>query len=145
MDQFLVPQFIDVEDKVIGPITVRQFIIMLVTGLLIFITYKLADFSLFVVLGVIQFAVGGTLAFLRVNGQPFHFFLLNFLETARSPRRRVWNKTLPDSELRFYLEETLPPPPVVTPRKPMISRSRLKEISLIVDTGGVYTGDEAHR
>lgn len=141
MDQFLVPQFIDVEDKVIGPITVRQFIIMLVVGLLIFITYKLADFTLFLFLGITEFAVGGTLAFLRINGQPFHFFLLNVLETWRSPHRRVWNKTLKDVELRVYMAETPPPPPEVHVHKQMISRSRLKEISLIVDTGGVYAGD----
>ncbi len=142
MDQFLVPQFIDVEDKVIGPITVRQFIIMLVVGLLIFITYKLADFTLFLFLGITEFAVGGTLAFLRINGQPFHFFLLNVLETWRSPRRRVWNKALRDIDLRGYMSETPPPPPEVHVHKPMISRSRLKEISLIVDTGGVYAGDD---
>ncbi|KKS92044.1 MAG: hypothetical protein UV69_C0039G0006, partial [Parcubacteria group bacterium GW2011_GWE2_43_12] len=32
MQQFVVPQFIDVEDKIIGPITVRQFIIIMVGG-----------------------------------------------------------------------------------------------------------------
>ena len=48
MDQrFIVPQFIDAEDKILGPITVRQFIIMIVGGLLIFAAYKLADFGLF--------------------------------------------------------------------------------------------------
>ncbi len=141
MDQFLVPQFIDVEDKVIGPITVRQFIIMLVVGLLIFIAYKLADFALFAFLGILLFGVGGTVAFLRINGQPFHFFLLNVLETWRSPRRRVWNKALKDVELREYMAEVLPPTPEVHVHKQMISRSRLNEIALIVDTGGVYAGD----
>ncbi len=140
--RYQIPQFIDVEDKVIGPITVRQFIIMLVVGLLIFITYKLADFALFAVLGLTEFALGGTIAFLRVNGQPFHFFLLNLLETWRKPRRRIWNKTLTDRELHLYLDETLPPPPVVTPHKEPLSRSRLREISLIVDTGGIYQGDK---
>lgn len=142
MDQFLVPQFIDVEDKVIGPVTVRQFIIMLVVGLMIFITFKLADFTLFAVLGLLEFAIGGTIAFLRINGQPFHFFLLNVLETGRNPRRRVWNKAMSDADLRMHMAEVPLPPPEQHVHKPMISRSRLKEISLIVDTGGVYTPDE---
>ena len=47
MQQFVIPQFIDVEDKIIGPITVRQFIIMLAGGGLVFISYKLSDFTLF--------------------------------------------------------------------------------------------------
>ena len=51
MQQFTVPQFIDVEDKVIGPITVRQFIIMLAGFLAIAICYKLLDFAAFIVAG----------------------------------------------------------------------------------------------
>ena len=85
MDQIVVPQFLDVEDKIIGPITVRQFIEMLVAGLLIFIFYKVFDFSLFLVASL---AVGGAtlvVAFVRVNGQPFHYFLLNFLTTIKNP------------------------------------------------------------
>ena len=31
MDRFVVPQFIDVEDKIFGPVTVRQFLILLGT------------------------------------------------------------------------------------------------------------------
>ena len=40
MDRYNVPQFIDVEAKIIGPITARQFIIMLVACGLTFIWYK---------------------------------------------------------------------------------------------------------
>lgn len=142
MDQFLVPQFIDVEDKVIGPITVRQFIILLITGGLIFITYKLADFTLFILLSVFFFAIGGILAFARINGQPFHYFLLNFAQTAKRPGRRVWNKNLSDNELYHYIHVAPPLPPAQKPHKEALSKSRLTEISLIVDTGGVYNGEE---
>ena len=47
MQQFVVPQFIEVEDKILGPITVRQFLIMLIAGILIFIVYRFADTALF--------------------------------------------------------------------------------------------------
>ena len=49
MQQFVVPQFIDVEDKVIGPVTVRQFLILLVGGGVLFIAYRLSDFTLFLI------------------------------------------------------------------------------------------------
>ncbi len=45
MRQFTVPQFIDVEDKIIGPLTVRQFLIMLTGFAVIGVSYKFADFS----------------------------------------------------------------------------------------------------
>jgi adenosylhomocysteinase len=54
MDQFTVPQFIDVEDKIFGPITTRQFLILLATGLILFIAFKLADIALFIFLLVVM-------------------------------------------------------------------------------------------
>src|SRR3989338_7270702 len=89
MEQFVVPQFIDVEDKIFGPITTRQFIILLITGLLLFIIFKLTDIALFIFLTVLIGGLGMVLAFLRINGQPFHYFLLNIAQTLRRPSRRL--------------------------------------------------------
>lgn len=141
MQQFTVPQFIDVEDKIIGPVTTRQFIILLATALLIFVFYKLLAFLPFLILAVILFGIGGTLAFVRINGQPFHFFLLNFLQTFRSPKLQLWDKTPIEAVLQEAIKITPPPPPPVKPRKEIVTSSRLAEISLIVDTGGAYTGE----
>jgi len=86
MQQFTVPQFIDVEDKIIGPITVRQFIIMLTGAIIDAICYKLADFSLFVTLTVLIMGSSLIIAFLRINGRPFHFFIFNFFETLKKTK-----------------------------------------------------------
>lgn len=139
MPQFTVPQFIDVEDKIIGPVTTRQFIIMLVDGLVIFVLYKLLIFLYFAIFGLLMLALGVVVAFARINGQPFHFFFLNFLQTARKPRMRVWNKNKSDAELRALIGAPPPPPRIPHIRKEPLSASRLNEISLMVDTGGVYT------
>lgn len=142
MQQFVIPQFIDVEDKIIGFITVRQFIILLVGMFLVFITYKLADFALFVVLGLILLLTTIMLAFVRVNGQPFHFFLMNFFQTLRRPRLQIWYKiphAMNVNEKKKNVVKTSPPP--VKP-KPKISTSRLSELSLVVDTGGMYEGEK---
>lgn len=142
MNQFTVPQFIDVEDKIIGPITTRQFIILLAAGLIIFILYKILIFTYFVIFGLLIFAIGGVLAFLRINGQPFHFFLLSFIQTAQRPKVRVWNKECSKRELGEYLRTMPAPasPPKI--RKEPLSQSRLAEVALIVDTGGAYAPEE---
>ncbi len=139
MNQFTVPQFIDVEDKIIGPVTTRQFVIMLAVGLIIFILYKILAFLPFVISAVVLFGVGGTIAFIKINGQPFHFFLLNILQTWRSPNLQIWDKALADAQLREYIKTPPSPPKIVPPRKETLTSSRLTEISLVVDTGGVYT------
>ena len=80
MDQFVVPQFIDVEDKIFGPVTSRQFVILLIAGLILFVAFKLADFALFIFMLA---TIGGfalILAFVKINGQSFHYFIA-LLET----------------------------------------------------------------
>lgn len=141
MQQFVVPQFIDVEDKILGPITTRQFIILLVVGIIIFGFYKLMTFVYFIGFSLPTFAIGVILAFIKINGQPFHYFLLNLFQTVRRPKLRVWNKELTLDEVKrfFKVEEVkvIVPRPIKEPLLP----TRLSELSLIVNTGGVYKGE----
>jgi len=140
--QFTVPQFIDVEDKIFGPISVRQFLTFLVAAILIFADYQivykvmLPNFWIFMITAIFIFALSGLFAFFKVNGRPFHYFLLNLLVTMQKPRLRVWNKRLQRADL-------LPPEEEVEiiealPVKKPLTESKLTEISLIVDTGGAY-------
>ncbi len=141
-DQFVVPQFIEVEDKIFGPITVRQFVILLVTGGLVFGFFKLFDFALFLLVGVPTFAAGVILAFVRINSQPFHYFLLNLIQTWRRPKIRVWNKELGEGQLREFLTAPEAKPLPLPPQKPLLEASKLAELSLVVNTGGVYQPEE---
>jgi hypothetical protein len=140
--QFVVPQFIDVEDKIIGPITTRQFLIILSTVLVLFILYKILRFTYFVVSGIPVAGIAGTFAFARVNGAPFHLFFLNILQTSRRPAARVWYKDETDSEIRALM--AAPPAPLakLEPVKEAVSTSRLQELSLVANTGGVYNPDD---
>jgi hypothetical protein len=144
MQQFTVPQFIDVEDKVFGPITVRQFVIILVCFLCSALAYKLADFALFLTLALFFFIVGGIIAFLRINGRPFHYFILNVIQTFKKPKIRVWNNRLSKTDKELRGEKELEIKQVAhLQRKPLYARSRLAEVSLVVDTGGVYQGGDS--
>jgi len=138
MNQFVVPQFIDVEDKIFGPITTRQFLILLVAGLAIFIAFKLADIALFIFLLVLIGGVALVLAFVKINGQTFHFFLLNIFQTMRRPSLRIWNKSMTKAELNeSRLSGKVEIMEKVT-EVPHLSYSRLRDLSLIVNTGGYY-------
>lgn len=141
-DQFVVPQFIDVEDKIFGPITTRQFVILLAGGLLIFISFKLADTALFIVLLALIGGLSLVLAFVRINGQAFHYFLLNIIQTLRRPSLRIWDKRYTKEELKYYMtveeEERIERIRVV----PKISYNRIRDLSLIVNTGGYYKPED---
>ena len=142
-NQFVVPQFLDVEAKIIGPITARQFLIMLGVLLLEFVIYRLfLNIFIVLILGVPVLGIGLIFSFAKVNGQPFHFIMLNFIQTFRKPHLRIWDKTLSDADVRTFLqkvEEEVEAPRI---RKAPLERSRLNELTLVVNTGGVYESDE---
>ena len=142
-NQFVVPQFLDVEAKIIGPITARQFLIMLGTLLVEFMIYRIFLNVLWVILfGVPVFALGLAFSFAKVNGQPFHYIVLSMIQTLRRPGKRVWDKTLSDADLRVYLKkEEITAAPEKIVKKPL-EQSRLSELSMVVNTGGVYQGDD---
>lgn len=143
MQQIVVPQFIDVEDKIFGPLAVRQFSIIMVGALLLFAEYKFADFSLFILEGIFTLGLTLIFSFAKVNGAPFHYFILNLLVTIKRPRVRLWQKTVDDAELRESMSKPVTMAQAApASHKPALQRSRLTELTLIVDTGGAYQGEE---
>ncbi|MBU1349092.1 PrgI family protein, partial [Patescibacteria group bacterium] len=103
-EKFIVPQFIDKEDQILGPITVRQFLICLACVPVIFIEYKILMFGYFIVAALLTAALAGLFAFVRVNGQPFHIFFVNFLQTSTRPNLRLWDKRPLEAELRAWIK-----------------------------------------
>src|SRR3989344_3305845 len=135
MRKFIVPQFIDIEDKIIGSITTRQFITLIVTGIFLFAAYKLFEFNLFLLQAIIILGAGGSFAWLKINGTPLHIFILNFLSRFGKPDLRVWQKE--DETITQALKQHKPAQELLT-SKPRLSTRKLSELALVVDTGGVY-------
>lgn len=141
-DKFVVPQFIDNEDKILGPITVRQFLICLVATGVIFVWYTIFPTVYFVLLTILTTSVAGTFAFVKLNGQPFHLFFVNFLQTKTRPELRVWHKELSDIELKALMTTAENPVKERPTIKPRPASSRLRDLALTVNTGGVYNDED---
>ncbi|MFH1252845.1 MAG: PrgI family protein [Candidatus Uhrbacteria bacterium] len=140
--QYVVPQFIDVEDRIVGPLSVRQFVILVVGTLLEVTFYKIFRLIPFVAVGIPTFLITITFAFIKMNGMPFHFFLLNLIQSLRKPKLRVWDKTMTTFEVKqgMVSPPALPPPPAV--RKTLLTGSHLQELTLLVNTGGAFKPEE---
>ena len=93
--QFQVPQFIDIEDKIFGPLTAKQFFYLAGGGALIFIMYVFLQFWLVILLGVPVAALSLSLAFLKINGIPFIKVLGSALGFATTNRLYLWRKAPP--------------------------------------------------
>lgn len=90
--QFEVPQFIEVEDKIFGPLTWRQFVYLgggVGAAVVMFFTIPFIFFAIF---GVPLALLGFALAFYPVNNRPFSYFLEAFVNYVGRPRRYLWRK-----------------------------------------------------
>lgn len=91
--QYPVPQFTEVEDKLIGSLSIKQFFIVFMAGILIFAGYSAtksiaALVILFLIFGVPALA----LAFAKINGRPVYKQLPFLLQFFTAPRRLVFHK-----------------------------------------------------
>ncbi len=138
---FTVPQFIDVESKIIGAMTVRQFMISLSGLILIALCYKILEFITFIVVSLLILIVFGAFAFIKINSRPFHFFVLNFVQTSTKSKIRVWNHRITSKKYEEEKAKKQFSESNIVSAKPKLSSSRLNELSLIVDTQGMYKGE----
>jgi len=138
MQQYVVPQYIDVEDKIIGPITIRQFIIILFAILADFLFYKLLLFVYFIIVFLIWTGFWVVVAFTKINGQSFHYFLLNVANTFKKPTLRIWQPYISSDDLKLSAKGESPKVISVVINKERPTQSKLSELSLLINTGGIY-------
>ena len=131
--QFQVPQNIDLEDKIVGPLTLIQFLYVLAGGLinyllLIFIGMKIIFWILAIPIGLFALA----LAFLKIQDQPLSSFVKAGLIYFSRPRMRYWQRK------GYLLEVILAKPKKVAPKvilpKRKIEKSELEKLSQMLDT-----------
>lgn len=90
--RFQVPQFIEVEDKIFGPLTIKQFIYLAGGAGLSFVLYSVLGLILgaIPILAVIGFSVA--LAFYKFNGRTFVDMLESGFYYLISNKLYIWKK-----------------------------------------------------
>ena len=92
MDQFTVPQFIEHEPKIVGPLTFKQFIFIGVAGAICFIFYFTAPFPVFILVTIVVMIGGTALAFLKSGGRSLPVVLKNFFSFSFAPKIYLWKQ-----------------------------------------------------
>lgn len=90
--KFDVPQFIEVEDKIIGPLTLKQFLYIGAGAGLLFLLWFFLKLGLFIAIAIPVGLLCGALAFYKVNGRPFISFLGSWIKYLKKPRLYLWRK-----------------------------------------------------
>lgn len=128
--QFKVPQFIDVEDKLFGPFSFRQFIYLAGGAGLIFIIYKLLPLWIGIFLILPVAALSLLLVFYKINEKPFIFYLEAGFNYLTSSKLFIWKQRLAKPGQQKEEENTAPQ---MTSVIPMTTENKLKDLSWNLD------------
>ena len=127
--QYQVPQFIEVEDKIFGPFTARQFLYLLGGAGVTLGAFSLLPKVIALVVSMPFIALSLALAFYQVHGQPFikvlengFFFLTSTKLYLWSSERRAAKKDLASSPITSPQIQNVPP-------VPKLSESKLRELT----------------
>lgn len=133
--RFTVPQFIEHEAKIIGPLTFKQFIYVGIAGAICFILYFIAPFYIFL---TACFFLGGlslVLAFLRIGGRTLPTILGNFLRFNLSSKIYIWKKSeAPIMAFKKEVKKKEPPADKETLPLKIAEKSQLKKLRTEIET-----------
>ena len=90
--RFTVPQFIEREAKIIGPLTFKQFLYIGSAGLACFMIYFSFSFDIFLMSCFFLGGIAAAFAFLEIDGIPLQKFIWNFFKYNLSPKIYLWKK-----------------------------------------------------
>ena len=76
--QFTIPQFIEKEAKIVGPLTFKQFIFIGTAGAICIFLYFVVTLPVFIIIAVFLLGGASSLAFLKIKKTPIPLVLKNF-------------------------------------------------------------------
>ncbi len=136
MDQFTVPQFIEHEAKIVGPLTFKQFVFVGIAVAICFIFYFTTPFFIFILATIVLMLGGFALAFLKSGGRSLPTILKNFLFFSFSSKIYLWKKKGAGLPPKIIAKApSAAPPEVGKATVPTVAgRSRLNELSTQIET-----------
>ncbi len=106
-DEFAVPQFLEREARLFGPLSFRQFVyfaLMVIVLLFAFIFILPKNFLLFLFVSFLGVFFGGGNAFVRINNKTLPEYVFGIIAFSMGPKRYLWKK----KALRFQSMELVP-------------------------------------
>ena len=92
--QFQIPQFIEVENKIVGPLTLKQFLYLAAAGGLSFLFFFIFSMWLWLFITMIMAVVAFAFAFIKYNGQSLVKIVFNAFGFFWKPRLYLWQREI---------------------------------------------------
>lgn len=130
--RFQVPQFIDIEDKIFGPFTFKQFVYLAGGAGSCYALFKLLPIyiSIFLILPILALALA--LTFYKINGKPFVEILQAYFIYLIKGKLFIWKQRKVEKSKNKQVAKVLDKAPTLG-NIPKLSESRLSDISWSLD------------
>lgn len=142
-NQYKIPQKLDIEEKIIGPFTLKQFVFLLFGAVVVYILFNMfytVTPAIFMITATPVAMITLSFVFIRINERPFEDFIFYFIGFLKNSRQLRWQKS---TKLRTFERMTSSSADDVLKQKTIeklakrgIVKSRLTEIAKVLDTKG---------
>jgi hypothetical protein len=129
--RFQVPQFIEIEDKIFGPLTIKQFIYIAGGAGLSFILFRFLYLPIAILLIVAVLGLSLAMAFYQVNNKPLIYVMQSAFGYFFSSKLYLWKKKDKSPEKAQAISSSIPgQSPIYVPK---LSESKLHDLTWSLD------------
>ena len=132
MRQYSVPQFIEREAKIVVFLTFKQFLYLIIVGILGYLLFKMFSFGLAIIIFLLTGGPILAFAFIRVEGQPLTTLLVNYSGFMKGGKKYTWKKKEAIYPMRVIRKKKLE----IKEEKPLLkiaAESQLKKLRTKVE------------
>jgi len=129
---FSVPQFIDVEDKIAGPLTWRQLGWMIAMGAVLLILFAIFETMFAIIVSIPIVLLFVALAFYKPNGIPMAIFIMHATMFLFRPKIAVWERPIK----KYVPEKKEPEKPKENENAgdKLLTNDRIRELAKLIDS-----------
>ncbi len=131
--RYKVPQNIDMQDRIIGPLTMIQFLYAVVGLGFCYGIYMTVPSPISVVLIVPGAMLTVALVFIKINERPFLDFLLAAVQFMSNPKQRIWHHQYVDN-LRVVIYSPQKAKSSLADQSKSVSKEEIKQLAQKLDT-----------
>jgi hypothetical protein len=128
--QYSVPQFIDVEDKIVGPFTGKQTLYLMLGGGLIILIFSFFQLGFFLLSLVIIVPAVLIFAFYKPKGITVAQYLANFFKYHTSNHIYIWRREYEGS----FMKQVQKKKKATEVETKTVSKSKIRELAWVLDT-----------
>ena len=131
--QFQIPQFIETEDKIAGPLTLKQLLYLLAAGAVSFITFWFIKLWLWMIITIVVAVIAASFSFIKYNGQPLIKIAFSAFNFFWKPRFFLWKREIEEKILE------IPQFPQVSPSAELRMNPQAREEKILTERKNLKT------